>query len=69
MLGTYGGIGGTKPRGTRGKWPSAYGNVDSQLQANTLCKNIVTCLNEKAEDNKTDWNLREVEAVLFMDGY
>jgi len=68
-LGTYGGVGGTRPRGTRAKWPNAYGNVDAQLQANALCKSIVVCLNEEAEDNKTDWNLREVEAVLFMDGY
>jgi hypothetical protein len=69
-LGTYGGTGGTRPRGLRyAKWPYAYASVSAQLQANELCMAIRDQLNSIHEDNKSNWTLREVEAVLFMEGY
>lgn len=69
-LGTYKGAGGTRDRGVRyKKWPKAYKKVDAQLQANELCKAIRDVLNNNEEDDKSDWTLREVEAVLFMEGY
>ena len=68
-LGQYGGRGGTRPRGYRStKWPQAYGNVGAQEDANRLCKCIVDALNRSKEDGR-HWSLREVEAVLFMEGY
>ena len=69
-LGLYGGTGGTRPRGVRyPKWPYAYTSVPAQMQANILCKAIMNELNKHKEDGKSDWTLREVEAVLFMEGY
>lgn len=69
-LGLYGGTGGTRPRGARyPKWPYAYTGVPAQMQANILCKAIMNELNKHNEDGKSDWTLREVEAVLFMEGY
>jgi len=63
--------GGTRPRGVRALagWPCSYGKVRAQLQANELCKAIRDELNRIREDGKSDWTLREVEAVLFMEGY
>jgi hypothetical protein len=69
-LGLYRGTGGTRPRGARyPKWPYAYTGVPAQMQANILCKAIRDELNKHNEDGKSDWTLREVEAVLFMEGY
>lgn len=77
-LGTCGGRGGTRIRGYRinctkvhgrdDRWPNAYEDVDAQLEANDLCRRIRDHLNQCKEGGKT-WNLREVEAVLFMEGY
>lgn len=69
-LGLYNGTGGTRQRGYRSrKWPVAYGVVDAQYDANDLCKRIRDRLNALSEDGRTSWTLREVEAVLFMEGY
>lgn len=68
-LGAYGGSGGTRNRGYRAKWPHAYTNVSAQHDANRLCQCMVDVLNHAREDGREDWNLREVEAVLFMEGY
>jgi hypothetical protein len=69
-LGRYEGSGGTRPRGFRWKnWPRAYRVVAAQHQANKLCDSIVLYLNKINEDGRSDWTLREVEAVLFMEGY
>jgi hypothetical protein len=69
-LGTYPGSGGTRPRACRwSKWPNAYGVVNAQKDANDLCKRIVRVLNKQEEGERTDWTMREVEAVLFMEGY
>ncbi|MGB3725557.1 MAG: hypothetical protein WA981_07305 [Glaciecola sp.] len=68
-LGTYGGSGGTRNRGYRSKWPVAYKKVAAQLDANRLCAAIVKVLNRQEEDRRNDWTMRQVEAVLFMEGY
>jgi hypothetical protein len=62
--------GGTRPRGYRSsKWPKAYKNVNAQLDANDLCSRIVRVLNSANEGKTKSWELRDVEAVLFMEGY
>lgn len=69
-LGRYAGAGGTRPRGFRWQgWPNAYKSVKAQHDANKLCKQIVSCLNVSGEDGRSNWTLREVEAILFMEGY
>lgn len=70
-LGLYGGSGGTRPRGYRAGsgWPPAYEVIRAQLDANDLCIRIRDCLNSTEEDGRSTWTLREVEAVLFMEGY
>ena len=61
---------GTRPRGLRSRgWPNAYGSWNAQLEANSLCLEIRNCLNDLKEDGRSTWTLREVEAVLFMEGY
>ena len=61
---------GTRPRGRRHNgWPDAYRSWNAQIDANELCVGIRNCLNDRNVDGKNDWNLREVEAVLFMEGY
>ena len=61
---------GTRPRGLRSRdWPNAYGSWNAQLEANSLCLDIRNCLNDLKEDGRSSWTLREVEAVLFMEGY
>ena len=63
--------GGTRPRGVRdsAEWKCAYKKINAQIEANGLCKAIRDELNNQIEDGKSDWTLREVEAVLFMEGY
>jgi hypothetical protein len=69
-LGLYNGTGGTRQRGCRSRqWPIAYKVVDAQYQANDLCKRIRDRLNALKENDRPSWTLREVEAVLFMEGY
>jgi hypothetical protein len=70
-LGIYdSGAGGTRPRGYRESWPTrAYGSIEAQYEANELCKRITSALNKEKEDGRENWKLREVEAVLFMEGY
>ena len=60
---------GTRPRGIRSKWPNAYQVWNAQLDANKLCIGIRDELNKAGIDGNEDWNLRQVEAVLFMEGY
>jgi hypothetical protein len=70
-LGLYNGTGGTRQRGYRSGslWPNAYRSVPAQLDANDLCKRIRDQLICDTVDKRSDWTLREVEAVLFMEGY
>ena len=69
-LGLAGGDGGTRlGLAFRQNWPNAYTEVAAQLEANRLCKAIVERLNAESVGKRQNWNLREVEAVLFMEGY
>ena len=69
-IGIYDGAGGSRPRAFRFKdWPTGYRNVSAQLDANDLCCRIVRHLNKIGEGARKNWSLREVEAVLFMEGY
>ena len=66
-LGRYSGAGEASNRGFRWRgWPNSYQNTGAQLDANDHCKRIVIKLNENDRNN---WTKREVEAVLFMEGY
>jgi len=76
-LGTISGRGGSRPRDLKWKWPNGYRKWASQMAANLLCRKVVDELNEQSKvrfdcrkfKDCTDWTLREVEAVLFMEGY
>lgn len=76
-LGTISGRGGSRPRDVSWKWPIGYGNWAGQTAANLLCRKVVDELNRQSIarydcrklDDRTPWTLREVEAVLFMEGY
>lgn len=73
-LGTAPGRGGTRPRQMQHRWPIGYQNWESQLAANALGRAIRDELNRRVgaaftKDDGTAWTLREVEAVLFMEGY
>ena len=69
-LGAFPGAGGTRPRASRwAGWPDSDRNVTAQYDANRLCLAMVHHLNDRKEDGRADWSLREVEAVLFMEGY
>lgn len=50
-------------------WPGSYGMCNAQTDANRLCHLIVQELNQSKECKRENWTLREVEAVLFMEGY
>lgn len=76
-LGTVPGRGGSRPRDMRWEWPNGYGVWASQTAANLLCSDVLEKLNrqttKRADCRKlgdcSPWTLREVEAVLFMEGY
>ena len=76
-LGIISGRGGSRPRDVSWKWPIGYGTWASQMAANHLCRKVVEELNRQSIarpdcrkfDDRTPWTLREVEAVLFMEGY
>ena len=68
-LGYVNGRGGTRPRLLTWNWPNGYMNWDAQFAANELCNDVRILLNRKGVEGRSGWTLREVEAVLFMDGY
>jgi hypothetical protein len=73
-LGTVGGRGGTRPRRLAHRWPVGYQRWDSQLAANRLGIAVRDELNRRtgplySKADGSQWTLREVEAVLFMEGY
>lgn len=76
-LGTVPGRGGTRPRKLVENWRNGYRDWDAQIAANKLCLQILNDVNqralEKSEYRKRGangiWTLREIEAVLFMEGY
>jgi len=65
-IGQINGRGGTRPRNFQQDWPNAYRSWDAQLDANKLCKNVLNSLNRLANSSHS---LRELEAILFMEGY
>ncbi|EQM68009.1 hypothetical protein ABS648_07660 [Pseudomonas solani] len=65
-LGTVVGRGGSRPRATRSYWKNAYTSWNAQLDANALAAKILTALNQQQGSTHS---LRELEAVLFMEGY
>jgi hypothetical protein len=67
-LGYINGRGGSRPRALVHHWDNGYQNWRAQIAANELCASVVKILNRERR-KKTTWNLREVEAVLFMEGY
>lgn len=68
-LGTVAGRGGSRPRATQRPWPIGYGRWGAQAAANQLCIDVLDALNASEASLGRRWTLREVEAVLFMDGY
>jgi len=65
-LGVVAGRGGTRPRGMRLHWRNAYTSWSAQLDANKLVKKTACILNKRSGEN---YNLRQLEAILFMEGY
>ncbi|WP_166358404.1 hypothetical protein [Pseudomonas akapageensis] len=65
-LGNIAGRGGSRPRATATIWRNAYTSWSAQLDANELAKKVLGQLNRRL--NKT-YSLRQLEAVLFMEGY
>jgi hypothetical protein len=76
-LGTIPGRGGSRPRPLKWPWPSGYQRWTSQIAANRLCVELRDEINRQSKvdgayrklGDSTLWTLREVEAVLFMEGY
>lgn len=68
-LGYINGRGGTRPRALRHDWPNGYKNWGAQLAANRLCLDVLALLKDRSPKKDGEWTLREVEAVLFMEGY
>jgi hypothetical protein len=75
-LGTIPGRGGSRPRDLQWPWKNGYRKWASQTAANLLCVDVFKEVNRQATTrpdcrklNNCPWTLREVEAVLFMEGY
>lgn len=65
-LGVIIGRGGSRPRTTRTVWRNAYLSWSAQLDANRLLAAIVRSLDTRSG---LTWNVRQLEAMLFMEGY
>lgn len=70
------GRGGTRPRTLKFNWKNAYGSWPAQFAASEFVRSVRDHLNAnpaKYPKSKTHaatpWTVREVEQVLFMDGY
>jgi hypothetical protein len=76
-LGRIPGRGGSRPRHLGWDWPNGYTAWTSQTAANLLCGEVLKEINRQAMTRSdcqklkdpNPWTLREVEAVLFMEGY
>ena len=76
-LGTIPGRGGSRPRDLHWAWPTGYQSWKSQTAANLLCREVLEEINRQEMtrgdcrklNDPSPWTLREVEAVLFMEGY
>lgn len=65
-IGKVAGRGGSRPRTTATFWRDAYTSWPAQLDANKLAAKVLSHLNRRL--HKT-YSLRQLEAVLFMEGY
>jgi len=68
------GRGGTRPRKLTLDWKNAYGRWPAQFAASEFVRSVRDVLNANSgkyskSENQKPWTLREVEQVLFMDGY
>jgi hypothetical protein len=77
------GRGGSRPRSVRLPWPNAYHSWHGQCAGSDFVRNVRDHLNANLKtyskkawrspiegyDPRGPWSLREVEQVLFMDGY
>jgi hypothetical protein len=74
-VGTVPGRGGTRPRDLARNWPSGYGTWRGQVAGSLVVREIRDILNEEDyslpqfEGGPVRWTTRDVEMVLFMDGY
>lgn len=70
-LGVVNGRGGSRPRVHEWHWPNGYGSWKAQLAANRLCCDLrdYINLNKQRYSLSKDLTLRELEAILFMEGY
>jgi hypothetical protein len=58
--------GGSRPRELNFPWPNGYQKWTAQLASNALCLQLQKIVTKKTG---REWELREIEGVLFMDGY
>lgn len=71
-IGAVPGRGGTRPRAFMRKWPSGYANWPAQVAGSQIVRDIRDILNQESARLalvKKRWTTRDVEMVLFMDGY
>lgn len=74
-VGTVPGRGGTRPRELARQWPSGYRSWRGQVAGSQIVRDIRDILNAKGyglpqfEGGPVRWTTRDVEMVLFMDGY
>lgn len=69
------GRGGSRPRQYTWNWPNGYQNWAAQIAANKIAIALQSKLNSNAEQNNPNtgnsrnWIIREIEGILFMEGY
>jgi hypothetical protein len=74
-VGTVPGRGGTRPRQLVRNWPAGYGSWRGQVAGSQIVREIRDILNEdgyslpQCNGRPRRWTTRDVEMVLFMDGY
>lgn len=70
-LGFVNGRGGSRPRLLKHTWKNGYQQWPAQIAANKLCLDIVAFINKTPElyGFERPISLRELEAILFMEGY
>lgn len=70
-LGFVNGRGGSRPRLLLNKWKNGYQKWSAQISANMLCQDIISIINTTPLHYgfAQAITLRELEAILFMEGY
>ncbi|MFC0048576.1 hypothetical protein [Rheinheimera tilapiae] len=71
QLGFVNGRGGSRPRLLSNPWPSGYQKWTAQIAANRLCLDMLQIINQQPTlyGALQPITLRELEAILFMEGY